>query len=195
MRPILSSHRRNDSHAELPQGFPRRGAASLARGRGVIGHDYPGFRCFAGKTAGAVAQSAQGEERQTGVALKVIDSHHAVVPNAEVVLADMKNKKNIRKKTDSTGLLRLAGLTGGSYKITVVVPGFKTYKNVVVIPEQQTASVEVTLQPHDQNVLVMGRMMSANIPVIPTESSTTTTLPPMPDAFRSPQLPSPMRGR
>jgi hypothetical protein len=39
MRPVLSSCRRNDSHAELPQGPAGRGSASLARGWSVIGHD------------------------------------------------------------------------------------------------------------------------------------------------------------
>jgi hypothetical protein len=145
-----------------------------------------GFAALPVRLQGAVSQPAQGEEGQTGVALKVIDSHHAVVPNAVVVLADMKNKKKIWKKTGSTGLLRLAGLMGGSYKITVVVPGFKIYKNVVILPERQIANVEVKLQSSDEDLRPTGGVVVLAVPDV-------TPVPPMPDTFRTPQLPSPMR--
>jgi hypothetical protein len=64
----------------------------------------------------------QIQQRPTGLALAVVDSNGAVIPNAQVTILNEKTR------TETKGHFRVSDLPDGTYEITIDIFGFETYK-------------------------------------------------------------------
>lgn len=86
----------------------------------------------------------QIQPAQTGLSLEVVDVTGAVISKAQVSVVNEKTKVQVDGKTDVRGRLRLADLPPGTYEISVIVPGFKTFKqNHITVPARVPLKVQV----------------------------------------------------
>jgi hypothetical protein len=70
----------------------------------------------------------QIQQRPTGLALAVVDSNGAVIPNAQVTILNEKTRTETKGETDANGHFRVSDLPDGTYEITIDIFGFETYK-------------------------------------------------------------------
>src|SRR6185369_15113417 len=68
---------------------------------------------------------AQGTDLGT-IAGLVTDSSGAVVPNAKVVILDLRTNTPRETKSNAQGEYRVFGLSSGAYKVSVSAPGMGT---------------------------------------------------------------------
>ncbi len=78
----------------------------------------------------AVSPSVFGQETTAGLQGVVKDPSGASVANATVEVSGASLIGNRRVKTDDSGVYRVTQLPAGTYTLTVVVPGFRTFKQV-----------------------------------------------------------------
>src|SRR5436309_11869111 len=80
----------------------------------------------------------------TGV---IKDPSGAVVPGAEVKLTDANKGYSLDTKTDQSGRYLLRSIAPGTYRLSIVASGFRTYlQQGIVLDVGQNASIDVTLQ-------------------------------------------------
>jgi hypothetical protein len=65
-----------------------------------------------------------------------LDQQGAVIVNAEVAFADAAGKVLVRAKTDSNGRFHWAGITPGSYVVTVKAHGFKAFTRKIELKDK-----------------------------------------------------------
>lgn len=114
------------------------------------------FRSVAGSTLplllllGCFAVSSQPSLGQTTfgtISGTVTDSSGASVPNAQVMLTDLRTTAKRSVTTSADGNYSFVNLTPGQYRIDVEVAGFKHFtRQPVVVEVQQTASIDVVLE-------------------------------------------------
>jgi len=83
--------------------------------------------------------------QEPGIALVIFDLQGAVIPNAEVALADKAGKIKRRGKTNATGKLIFSGVRGGKYVITVNSRGFQTVSDLVTVKEEKLLDLQLKL--------------------------------------------------
>ena len=83
--------------------------------------------------------------QEPGIALVVFDPQGAVIPNAEVALADKAGKIKRRGKTNATGKLVFSGVHGGKYVITINSRGFQTVSDLVTVEEAKHLDLQLKL--------------------------------------------------
>jgi hypothetical protein len=99
---------------------------------------------------GASAQTNYGAVRG-----EVKDIQGAAIPNAKVSLTNESTKVVQGGITNATGIYQFGGIDPGTYKVTIAMPGFKTFdttNNVVTLGA--TTTVDVTLQIGGSNETV-----------------------------------------
>jgi hypothetical protein len=112
---------------------------------------------------------AQGTDLGTITGL-VTDGTGAVVPNAKVVILDLATNTSRTTATNSQGVYRLFGLSGGRYKVTVSAPGMGTVAiNNVQVNGSDTVSADATLKVASANETVS---VTGEAPTINTENQT-----------------------
>ena len=80
-----------------------------------------------------------------GLSGVVVDSSHAVVPDADVEIADTAKGTTQSTKTDHEGVYRFFFLAPGKYTLSVKHPGFRQERRTVAVLLGPTVSVNVTL--------------------------------------------------
>jgi hypothetical protein len=89
---------------------------------------------------------AQNQKSDTGVSLKVVDELNAAVRHAEVAVKNKATGKIERGTTNSSGLLNISGLSGGSYRLTIRLFGFETYSKIIAVQDNSVTALRVKLQ-------------------------------------------------
>jgi hypothetical protein len=99
----------------------------------------------------------QIQPAQTGLSLEVVDVTGAVISKAQVSVVNENTKVHFDGKTDARGRLRLADLPSGTYEISVIVPGFKTFKQKhITVPARVPLKVQVDVATMGAVVIVEG---------------------------------------
>ncbi|HLY99496.1 MAG TPA: carboxypeptidase-like regulatory domain-containing protein [Candidatus Angelobacter sp.] len=83
--------------------------------------------------------------QKPGIDLIVFDPQGAVIPNAEVALANKAGKIKRRGKTNAAGKLLFSGVDDGKYVITVNSPGFATVSDLVTVEEARLLELQLKL--------------------------------------------------
>jgi Carboxypeptidase regulatory-like domain len=91
------------------------------------------------------SQKARNYCQEPGIALVIFDPQGAVIPNAEVALADKAGKIKRRGKTNAMGKLVFSGVHGGKYVITVNSRGFQTVSDLVTVKEEKLLDLRLKL--------------------------------------------------
>jgi hypothetical protein len=91
------------------------------------------------------SQKATNYCQEPGIALVIFDPQGAVIPSAEVALADKAGKIKRRGKTNATGKLVFSGVRGGKYVITVNSRGFQTVSDLVTVKEEKLLDLQLKL--------------------------------------------------
>jgi hypothetical protein len=77
----------------------------------------------------------------------VSDASGAIVSGASVTVTDIAKNTTYRTRTNDAGLYVLSELPPGTYRLTVEMPGFRTYElDALPLSTQQKASVNVALE-------------------------------------------------
>src|SRR5437879_780974 len=85
----------------------------------------------------------------TGV---IKDPSGAVVPGADVKLTDANKGYSLDTKTDQSGRYLLRSIAPGTYRLSVVASGFRTYlQQGIVLDVDQNASIDIALQLGEQS--------------------------------------------
>src|SRR5215813_7930403 len=99
------------------------------------------FACLLALTARPVLpQASTGSVRGT-----VRDQTEAVLPNAEVTLANTATNVSIKSTTNSSGFYVLPGLTPAQYRLTVTAPGMARYEADLTVLVQQSTTADVVM--------------------------------------------------
>ena len=116
--------------------------------------------------ATALGQAYSGS--LTGV---IKDPSGAVVPAAEVKLTDANKGYSLDVKSDELGRYLLRSLPPGTYRLSIVASGFRTYvQQGIVLDVGQNASIDVALQLGEQSDTVQ---VSGEAPLLQTEDAAT----------------------
>jgi hypothetical protein len=90
----------------------------------------------------AWCQSSNGSVRGT-----VVDTTKAVIPGAAVHLTSTTTNVEMKTSTNGVGIFVFPSVVPGPYRLAVESPGMGRYEAAVSVSTQESASVEVTLQP------------------------------------------------
>ena len=103
----------------------------------------------------------------------VTDSTEAAIPGASVTVTNVETGVDISRTADSQGFYQALNLKTGSYKVSVTVPGFKTFvrKNLVLSGGTQIR-VDATMEVGEMTTTVE---VTAAAPMLNTENMTTKT--------------------
>lgn len=119
----------------------------------------------------------------------VTDASGALVPGADVIVTNLLTGVTIRLTTNSRGFYEALNLVPGTYKVTAVRTGFRTYvRNDVVLTggQQVRADAQLSVGSARQQVVVTGAASLINTETATTASSLSfthalaVTLPDMP---------------
>lgn len=102
--------------------------------------------CFTGLS---FAQTASGRLQGT-----VTDSNGAIVVGASIIARSVATNRELTAQTDDNGNYTIVGLPPGEYQLEVAQSGFKTTKQQITLQIQQTAVVNVGLEPGGADVVV-----------------------------------------
>jgi outer membrane receptor protein involved in Fe transport len=105
------------------------------------------------------------------------DQSGAVVANASIVLREVATNQVYKATSKDNGYYLVPNLPPGNYELTVTYAGFaKFIESGVVLTVGQTATVNVTLNPHavEQQVTVTGEVA----PIEPTRTETSQVISP-----------------
>ncbi len=112
---------------------------------------------------------AQGTDLGTITGL-VTDGTGAVVPNAKVVILDLATNTSRTTATNSQGVYRLFGLSGGHYKVSMSAPGMGTFEvNNVEVNGSDVVTANATLKVASATETVS---VTAEAPMINTDNQT-----------------------
>ena len=82
---------------------------------------------------GLMARPASGQSDTTSLTVSVTDTTSAVIPGATVTLRDLSRGASRDQVTDSDGRAVLTLLQPGRYEVTVVLDGFKQFRNPEIL--------------------------------------------------------------
>jgi hypothetical protein len=98
-------------------------------------------------TAGHGAGLAHAQATNAQMSGKVVDSTGAVIPNATIDVQNTGTGLTRKVSSSSTGEYAIPSIPVGTYKLSAVAAGFKTYtQSGIVLEGGQTARVDVILQ-------------------------------------------------
>lgn len=97
----------------------------------------------------AAAPAAYPQTPTGAITGTVKDASGAVIPKAQVSIVNTATLQSRDQATSDDGLFTTAALAPGSYRITVVTPGFKRSERDVTVAAGTTAIIEVSLDPGD----------------------------------------------
>ena len=98
-------------------------------------------------TAGHGAGLAHAQATNAQMSGKVVDSTGAVIPNATIDVQNTGTGLARKVSSSSTGEYAIPSIPVGTYKLSAVAAGFKTYtQSGIVLEGGQTARVDVILQ-------------------------------------------------
>jgi hypothetical protein len=104
------------------------------------------------------------------IAGTVMDSTHAVVPNAKVTITDLGTNVARQINTDNAGLYSVPSLPPGNYKVAVQAPGLQTVSaNNLVVTVGSTTTQNFTLNVASSSQTVE---IQATTPLVDTSSVT-----------------------
>ncbi len=90
----------------------------------------------------------QIQQAETGIHLAVFDVSGAVLPKAQILVANQAGERIAEGATNEVGQIRFLGLTPGTYVLTVRSVGFETSPKLnVAVQPRQMVDLDVTLQP------------------------------------------------
>jgi hypothetical protein len=127
----------------------------------------------------ALTQIAPAE---AGIEVVVYDQSGAVIPNAQVLLADEKGAEIAKGVSSASGEYRSPSLSPGSYVLAVNSSGFRTYKETVRIQPHEALRFRVEL-------VVDGALMGVVVEVRSDTAEPTSSE--VPDFLPVPPAPSP----
>jgi hypothetical protein len=107
---------------------------------------------------------AQNQRSDTGVSLRVRDGDDAVVRHAAVVVKNKATGKIKRGTTNSSGLVNISGLSGGSYRLTIHLFGFETYRKTIAVQENGVTALRVKLE---REPILIGALVLPMLPIEP----------------------------
>jgi protocatechuate 3,4-dioxygenase beta subunit len=76
----------------------------------------------------------------------VLDMSGAVVPGAQIQVAQVGSEKKSTIRSNETGGFRLDSLARGSYRIEIIAPGFSTFKKQVFLWADREFRFQATLE-------------------------------------------------
>lgn len=117
----------------------------------------------------AHAQSGAGSIQGT-----VTDSTGAIMPGALIHVINQVTQVTADTKSNSAGFYQVPDLFAGSYKVTIIAPGMKTYVQVIQLLANQTAAINAVMTPGSvtSQVTVIGNPIQLTDPTSGTLSST-----------------------
>lgn len=124
-------------------------------------------------TAISALASAQGGSTTNAISGVVIDSSGAVIPGADVLVKKSDTGTTQSTVTNTQGAFSMAGLSIGTYTVTVTLQGFKTFiVNNVVVTSTAPANVRAVLEVGGLSEQVV---VSSTSEVIQTQSTTVSS--------------------
>jgi hypothetical protein len=114
-----------------------------------------------------VKLAASPDALKSGLDVLLSDPSGAVIPNVQVLVENQERIKIVTGTTNMAGRIRLAGLSPGTYVLTVRCSGFKDLKDTLNVQPGQMLGVRLTLQVG--SVIWTGGPYSA--PLVATETS------------------------
>ena len=122
--------------------------------------------CLVLLAAGVLAWAQTPTAKIVGV---VLDPNGAVVPGAQVTMANLDTGQHFEAQTNAVGLYTVSFLPPGRYQLTAEAADFKKYlRQNLVIETGQSATLDIALElgSHDETVTV-----TASAPLLQSESS------------------------
>ena len=111
------------------------------------------------------AAAASGQTNYGGLRGEVKDIQGASVPHAQVTLTNQDTKIIRSETTNDTGIYQFGAVDPGTYKVTITMPGFKTYdqaNNVVALGDILTVDVKLQLGSASETVEVTSSALVLN---------------------------------
>src|SRR6266852_9175460 len=99
--------------------------------------------------APAWAQSSNGSVRGT-----VQDTTQAVIPDVTVRLTNTATGVELKTTSNSAGLYVFPSILPGPYKLEADFAGMKKFEASITVQVQQSATIDITLQPAGTQTLV-----------------------------------------
>src|SRR5258708_2918312 len=94
-----------------------------------------------------LAVSAFGQETRATLSGTITDPSSAALAGASLQLRNVQTGVESRTESSQAGQYRFLFVNPGSYKLTVVAPGFRTLiREAIVLETGQAATLDVTLQ-------------------------------------------------
>ena len=123
----------------------------------------------------------QTDQKDSGIALLVMDQTGAVIQNAKVSVSRESDGELLSRITDQEGRLRLTGIAAGFYVINVTARGFRSHEATVQVSDHATTDVHVVLLVGVETVII--EVYAPTLGVIDEVSTPVeTNLQPVPDA-------------
>lgn len=115
---------------------------------------------------------SQGFQAQIGGT--VTDSAGAAVPNAKVIATSVTTGVEYNARTNNEGLYRLLALPPAQYRVSVTLPGFKTFdQGPITLNVNDALTLNITMQVGDVSEQVT---VNAAPPALQTETATLGTV-------------------
>ena len=119
----------------------------------------------------------EGRERQSGLAITVVDPQGAVLPNAQVILTGPKTKPGpqVTGVTDNVGRVEFPSLAPGEYTITVNAKYFiAEHQSGLMLAAGKPSNLVITMKidPKATTTVVVG---GAEVPLIQKEAQVSHT--------------------
>ena len=102
----------------------------------------------------ATCECSQGQQKDSGIKLIVVDQHGAVIPKAEITVEGKSIKEPIAGVTGPSGEWSQPKLTAGRYKVIVKAQGFSTFNSVVDVRNGTLLALKVKLPIAAVNTVV-----------------------------------------
>jgi len=98
----------------------------------------------------------------------VKDENDAVIPNASISVTQEETGAKFDGKTNQVGTYHASALAPGSYTVMVKAPGFKTFKAITALAEQEAVEITVTLKVAAMRDEVLGGPVPTTSPIAPS---------------------------
>src|SRR5260370_25119710 len=110
----------------------------------------------------------------------VTDASRAVVPNATVVLENIRTDTRLQTISSDVGFYVFPSLAPGDYRITITITGMQKWEGTVTLVAGQRAGLDASLEVGraTEQVTVAGRRPPAPLPSPPTGATPPGTRPP-----------------